>query len=151
MNKILIFALFMIMFIVTACTSSLDITSENETNVSLDLSDELTSENSSIPAPTSGCTEEWKCISSTVKAYQYENCSYGTRKTCPSGCSNNTCKAAEVCTSGFKCHGNYYKGYQLEIEHEMERLRQYNSRNFFTTYLTFWLGLSVLKYYLIKS
>ena len=71
-------------------------------------------ENVFIVLPTSGCVKEWKCISSGVKAYQYENCSYGERKTCANGCENNTCKATEVCTPGFKCHGNYYKGYQLE-------------------------------------
>src|SRR3989344_4954370 len=98
MNKIIFFALFLVILLVTACTSSLNILSDNKSNTSTELL-----ENVSIVLPTSGCVKEWKCISSGVKAYQYENCSYGERKTCANGCENNTCKATEVCTPGFKC------------------------------------------------
>jgi hypothetical protein len=36
------------------------------------------------------------------------------RQDCKFGCKNNTCAPAPVCTSGWNCDGNYYRGYRLE-------------------------------------
>lgn len=56
----------------------------------------------------------WRCISSFVKAYQYENCSFGKSEKCTTSCVNNTCVPAKVCTSGFKCSSKSESGYQKE-------------------------------------
>lgn len=56
----------------------------------------------------------WRCISSFVKAYQYENCSFGKSEKCLTSCVNNTCASAKTCTSGFKCFSKSETGYQKE-------------------------------------
>lgn len=61
----------------------------------------------------SGCGG-WKCISSFVKAYQYENCSFGKSEKCATSCINNTCAPAKICTSGFKCFNSNEVGHQKE-------------------------------------
>ncbi len=60
------------------------------------------------------CTPGWKCISSLIKAYQSENCSFGERIDCRLGCANDTCRVLEPCPPGFRCKNNYIKGFQLE-------------------------------------
>jgi hypothetical protein len=60
------------------------------------------------------CTTTWKCISSSTKAYQLANCSFGDRVECPLGCINSSCKKADPCEVGFKCKNELEKGYQLE-------------------------------------
>lgn len=61
----------------------------------------------------SGCGG-WRCISSFVKAYQYENCSFGKTEKCTTSCVNNTCAPVKTCTSGFKCFSKSESGYQKE-------------------------------------
>lgn len=60
------------------------------------------------------CEPKWKCISSNIKAFQLENCSFTDRKECPLGCFNDTCKIKEACVSGFKCKGETIKAFQTE-------------------------------------
>ena len=72
--------------------------------------------NLEIPLPETnptGCGG-WKCISSFVKAYQYENCSFGKTEKCLTSCTNGICAPAKVCDSGFKCSGERWYGFQKE-------------------------------------
>jgi hypothetical protein len=59
------------------------------------------------------CVPSWKCISSSHKAYQEENCTFGKKEECPAGCDNGTCKP-ETCTKGYKCQDDDNRGYQLQ-------------------------------------
>ncbi|MBI2661900.1 hypothetical protein HYX11_00380 [Candidatus Woesearchaeota archaeon] len=69
-----------------------------------------------VPATTtsSTCVPGWKCISSTMKAYLNEDCTWKGKSTCKLGCANNACIVGSVCTSGFKCMNNNTKGFQNE-------------------------------------
>ena len=71
---------------------------------------------SAVPSsiPLGQCAPKWKCISSTTKAFQKQDCSWGERSKCPLGCFNDTCRAASTCDSGFKCINDHRKGYQTE-------------------------------------
>jgi hypothetical protein len=60
------------------------------------------------------CAPQWGCLSSSLKAYQLENCSWTDRKECTLGCFNGTCRIADTCETGFKCRGEYTKAYQTE-------------------------------------
>jgi len=60
------------------------------------------------------CTAGWRCISSKIKAYQNEDCTFGSKKTCTLGCSNDECLAGNVCVSGFKCLDNSTQAFQNE-------------------------------------
>lgn len=74
---------------------------------------ESVSGNEQPKASSTGCGG-WRCISSFVKAYQYENCSFGKSEKCTTSCINNTCAPAKVCTSGFKCFSKSESSYQKE-------------------------------------
>ncbi len=67
-----------------------------------------------IIQPPSACNASWKCISSSTKAWQLENCSFAQRAECPLGCENDACKKGSTCIAGFKCKGSQVKGYQTE-------------------------------------
>src|SRR3989338_2517061 len=60
------------------------------------------------------CVSEWICLSAKSKIYREGNCSFTKREDCKFGCKNNTCAPAPVCTAGWNCDGNYYRGYRLE-------------------------------------
>ena len=64
--------------------------------------------------PLGGCTPHWGCISSDIKAYQQEDCSWVERKECPLGCVEGACKAGNTCTPGFRCKDPSTKAYQTE-------------------------------------
>ena len=68
------------------------------------------------PAVTkpSSCVHGWKCISSTMKAYLNEDCTWKSKSTCKLGCVNNACIVGSVCASGFKCMDDKTKGFQNE-------------------------------------
>ncbi len=84
-------------------------------NTSASQENSQASEDSGQPGmPPGECAARWRCISSTVKAMQQADCSFGQRITCPFGCLNDTCKSAPVCTSGFKCINEHRRGYQTE-------------------------------------
>ncbi len=105
-----------LLFLIAGCASTLEETEENSLD-NATLEPEISVENDSLETDsslTSGCQEGWTCLSSSKKVYRYENCSFGERRDCKFGCSNNTCNPASVCTVGFKCQGDYYRGYQQE-------------------------------------
>lgn len=60
------------------------------------------------------CNASWKCISSSTKAWQLENCSFAQRVECPLGCEDNACRKGSTCIAGFKCKGSQVRGYQTE-------------------------------------
>ncbi len=93
--------------------TGLIIESENTSPVAGEAVRTMRTSPGTVSVPSS-CTPGWRCISSSVKAYQVENCSLTTRETCKLGCLNDSCKKPATCTAGFKCKGQYYKGYQLE-------------------------------------
>jgi len=69
-----------------------------------------------VPATTTPntCVPGWKCISSTMKAYLNEDCTWKSKSTCKLGCANNACIVGSVCTSGFKCMNDNTTGFQNE-------------------------------------
>ena len=65
-------------------------------------------------SPSSACTAQWVCFSSTQKIYRQENCSLGQKEACKFGCVNDSCKPAPHCEVGSRCKGTSARGYQLE-------------------------------------
>ncbi len=72
--------------------------------------------NSKSSTASGVCKVGWKCISSTSRAYQHEDCSWSDKAKCTLSCVPDTgqCKAAQKCTSGFKCRTEEIRGYQDE-------------------------------------
>jgi len=62
-----------------------------------------------------GCTPHWECADENYKVYVSEDC---TKKEaavkCERGCVDGECRAAEICTTGFKCVDDFRRGYQKE-------------------------------------
>jgi len=101
------------------CSSTTIPEDSNQTfkNVSLEANGSLenySQKNNSLLLNNSAICGGWKCISSFVKAYQYENCSFGKSEKCSTSCVNDTCAPAKVCSSGFKCSGADWYGFQKE-------------------------------------
>lgn len=130
MRPIRLFYLFMVILIISlflvGCSPAGDKIDSNLSNKSTDKAvpesknylEKNLSQNINQPSEDSeispvGCGG-WRCISSFVKAYQYENCTFGKSEKCSTSCVNNTCAPAKVCISGFKCSSDKWSGYQLE-------------------------------------
>ncbi len=115
--KSLFFFCFVLVFALllfgTGCQSS-EIVSNNVTSESVnDTIDTVDSTNlSEIVAPTE-CTPQWRCISSTIRAFQNESCKFTIRETCPISCvmENGTCLKAN-CEEGFFCRNSVIRAYQ---------------------------------------
>ncbi len=58
------------------------------------------------------CTEQWTCISSTIRSLRLDNCSLSIREECNLGCKNGNCTLPKSCEPGFKCKGKHYTGFQ---------------------------------------
>lgn len=107
----ILFVLFLVLII--GCTSQDTVVVENDSNGSV-----LEKVLEIQELPEGVCAVAWKCISSSFRAYQLENCSFAQRKECPHGCEEGVCtalvKTGQNCASGFKCKSSYSKAFQTE-------------------------------------
>ncbi len=102
--------------ILLGCSQEADILDQQEVSTNDSVPEDNVPEGTivtNVSAPGE-CDAGWKCISSSMKAYRQEDCSFGERVQCPLGCFNDTCRAASTCSSGFKCINDHRKGYQTE-------------------------------------
>ena len=115
--KSLFFLCFVVVFAFllfgTGCQSS-EMIGNNVTleNTSDTINGVINTNVSEIAAPTE-CTPQWRCISSTVRAFQNESCKFTIRETCPISCvmENGTCLKAN-CEEGFFCRNSVIRAYQ---------------------------------------
>lgn len=68
--------------------------------------------------PLSDCTVGWSCIDFRHRANRLKNCTVTKVETCPVVCDAGRClsraRSNVTCTPGFKCKGEFLKGYQME-------------------------------------
>ena len=123
MKKIIPAVFFLLFILLIGCGSQEQVEKLMEENATISADDTVSQaitedgeQESAAPSslPPGQCAPQWKCISSTTKAFQKQDCSWGERSKCPLGCFNDTCRAASTCDSGFKCINDHRKGYQTE-------------------------------------
>ena len=123
MKKIIPAVFFLLFILLIGCGSQEQVEELMEENATISADDTVSQaitedgeQESAAPSslPPGQCAPQWKCISSTTKAFQKQDCSWGERSKCPLGCFNDTCRAASTCDSGFKCINDHRKGYQTE-------------------------------------
>lgn len=64
--------------------------------------------------PEGQCLPQWKCVSSSFKSFQSENCSFGEKIECKLGCEDGKCRPAPTCDRKFACKNSRDKGLQIE-------------------------------------
>jgi len=111
MFKILLLIIF-IFFIGCSSVNELD-NNQTTNNITLIAENDSVSETADLEINPPGCGG-WKCISSSARAYQSENCSFGKSEKCSTSCVNGTCAPPKVCISGFKCSSAKEYGFQKE-------------------------------------
>ncbi len=115
MKYIFSFLVFLLLFsilLIVGCQSSVVISDTVTGDVNGTVNSLNNSNVSEIAAPTS-CTAQWRCISSTIRAFQNESCKFTIRETCPLSCvmENGTCLKVN-CKDGFFCRNSVTRGYQ---------------------------------------
>lgn len=96
----------------TEINPSTDLVNISNNTTMKNISVENTDLENNTPAGT--CLEGWKCFNNKDKSFQYLNCSWGEKVTCPLGCVNNSCRAGTKCAVGMKCKNSMTAGYQTE-------------------------------------
>ncbi|MBS3124552.1 hypothetical protein J4437_08055 [Candidatus Woesearchaeota archaeon] len=91
-------------------------TSDTEINVENAVTEKTDIINGETPQPD--CIVGWSCIDFRHRANRLENCTVTKVETCPVVCDNGRClsraRSNVTCTPGFKCKGEFLKGYQME-------------------------------------
>ena len=113
--KKIILILALISVVIIGCSTE-KIVEEVEEDFSANISDNAGGDitENSQPLAEGECVQSWRCISSSIKAWQNADCSFGEKKDCPLGCYNDTCRVKEACDPGIKCRDGNTRGYQLE-------------------------------------
>ncbi|MDP3989877.1 MAG: hypothetical protein Q8Q01_01595 [archaeon] len=110
-KKFIIVTLIVLTIILIGCKPG-ETSSDSLDNASIIGGSDVETTNENLPEGQ--CLPQWKCVSSTYKAFQSEDCSFGEKTECKLGCEDGKCHLPATCERKFACKNTRDKGLQVE-------------------------------------